>query len=53
LAATVGDRDVRRLHWLTAELGDRLSDQAVITTGRYAYRRPDGVAVVAFGLLGA
>ncbi|MDO5067765.1 MAG: DUF4143 domain-containing protein [Propionibacteriaceae bacterium] len=45
------DRDVRHLHWLGNQLGDRLADKVVVTTGEYAYRRDDGVAVVPLGLL--
>ena len=41
------DADVRYLHWL----GDRIGDKVVITTGEYAYRRDDGVAVIPLGLL--
>lgn len=52
LAATVNDHDVRHLHWLRQQIGDRLSDRVVITTGEDAYRRPDGVAVIPFALLG-
>jgi len=52
LAATVSDRDVRHLNWLGTQLGDRLVDRVVVTTGQYAYRRTDGVAVVPLALLG-
>lgn len=52
LAATVSDHDVRHLHWLQNQIGSRLSDRVVITTGEFAYRRPDGVAVVPLALLG-
>ncbi|GMA22652.1 ATPase AAA [Luteimicrobium album] len=52
LAATPDDRDVRHLHWLGERLGDDLVDKVVLTTGRQAYRRPDGVAVVPLALLG-
>lgn len=52
LADTATDRDVRHLHWLKDQIGDRLVDMIVITTGPYAYRRRDGVAVVPFALLG-
>lgn len=52
LAGTVDDRDVRHLHWLRERLGDDLLDAVVVTTGRYAYRRPDGIAVVPAALLG-
>ncbi len=51
LAATISDKDVRHLHWLQEQLGDRLADQVVVTTGEFAYRRPDGVAVVPLALL--
>lgn len=52
LGATVTDRDVRDLNWLHDQIGDRLADRVVITSGEYAYRRPDGVAVVPLALLG-
>jgi len=52
LAATPDDHDVRSLLWLKQRLGDRLADMAVVTTGRHAYRRRDGVAVIPAALLG-
>lgn len=52
LAATVDDSDVRHLHWFRRELGDDLLDAVVVTTGPYAYRRPDGIAAVSAALLG-
>ncbi|MEV1129283.1 DUF4143 domain-containing protein [Agromyces sp. NPDC049794] len=52
LAATVDDRDVRHLTWLHDRLGDRVIDRIVVTTGEFAYRRKDGVAVVPLALLG-
>jgi uncharacterized protein len=52
LSETVSDKDVRHLNWLQAQIGDRLADRVVITTGEHAYRRPDGVAVVPLALLG-
>lgn len=52
LAATVSDHDVRHLNWLQQQIGDRLVDRVVVTTGEHAYRRPDGVAVVPLSLLG-
>lgn len=52
LAATVTDRDVRHLNWLHQQIGGRLSDRVIITTGEDAYRRRDGVAVVPLALLG-
>ncbi|MCL2090971.1 MAG: DUF4143 domain-containing protein [Micrococcales bacterium] len=52
LAGTVSGHAVRHLHWLGDQLGDRLVDKVVITTGEQAYRRPDGVAIVPLALLG-
>lgn len=52
LSATVDDTDVRHLTWLAGKLGDDLVDRVVVTTGEFAYRRPDGVAVVPLALLG-
>lgn len=52
LAADVTDHDARHLLWLKQQLGDRLLDSVVVTTGRHAYRRADGVAVVPAALLG-
>jgi uncharacterized protein len=46
------DRDVRHLRWLKREIGDRLLDSVVVTSGPAAYRRPDGIAVVPAALLG-
>lgn len=52
LSPVVRDADVRHLLWLRERLGDRLLDAVVVTTGREAYRRTDGVAVVPAVLLG-
>ncbi len=52
LSQTVDDKDVRHLNWLHDQIGDRLADRVVITTGEHAFRRPDGVAVVPLALLG-
>ena len=52
LASTVTDADVRHLSWLHGQLGDDLIDSIVVTTGRYAYRRPDGIGVIPAALLG-
>lgn len=52
LAAAPGDSDVRHLHWVKERLGDDVLDMVVISTGTYAYRRDDGVAVVPAALLG-
>lgn len=52
LASAIDDDDVRHLHWLEEQIGDRLLDKAVLCTGPVAYRRPDGVAVIPLALLG-
>lgn len=52
LSETATDHDVRHLNWLDDQLGDRLADKVLINTGDFAYRRPDGVAVVPLALLG-
>lgn len=52
LANTVDDHDVTHLNWLHQQIGDRLVDRIVLYTGRFAYRRPDGVAAIPLALLG-
>lgn len=52
LAESLDDLDVRHLNWLNVQMGADLIDRVVITTGKDAYRRPDGVAVVPLALLG-
>jgi len=52
LSPVVRDDDVQHLLWLRERLGERLLDAIVVTTGREAYRRTDGVAVVPAALLG-
>lgn len=52
LASSIGDRDVKHLAWLKRQLGDRVLDSIVVSTGPTAYRRPDGIGVVPLGLLG-
>lgn len=52
LSNAVNDHDVKHLNWLHQQIGDRLVDRMVIYTGRFAYRRPDGVAAVPLALLG-
>ena len=52
LATVLDDRDVGHLHWLARQVGRDLLDAVVVTTGSYAYRRPDGIAVVPAALLG-
>ncbi|WP_066584348.1 ATP-binding protein [Cellulomonas timonensis] len=52
LAESPDSHDVRHLLWLKDRLGDSLVDMVVLTTGKHAYRRKDGVAVVPLALLG-
>ena len=52
LAASVTDEDVRHLVWLRQRLGSDLLDAVVVTAGREAYRRRDGIGVVPGVLLG-
>jgi predicted AAA+ superfamily ATPase len=52
LSAVATDADVRHLRWLSDQLGADLLDAVVVTTGREAFRRPDGIAVVPAALLG-
>jgi uncharacterized protein len=52
LSPVVTDNDVRHLVWLQDRLGPTLLDAIVITTGKHAYRRPDGIAVIPAALLG-
>lgn len=52
LSASVDEQDVTHLHWLRRQLGDDLIDAAVIYTGRYAYRRGDGILVIPAAVLG-
>ncbi|RLA59596.1 MAG: AAA family ATPase [Gammaproteobacteria bacterium] len=52
LSETIKDNDVKNLLWLKKQIGEDLLDAVVINTGKRAYRRPDGVAVVPAGLVG-
>lgn len=52
LSDTIGDSDVRHLHWLRQQLGERLIESVVLYPGPRAYRRKDGVAVIPLALLG-
>jgi uncharacterized protein len=52
LGGTPDAADCKHLKWLAGELGDDVLDMVVLTTGRAAYRRPDGIAVVPAALLG-
>lgn len=46
------DSDVRHFHWLRHQIGDMTAQAAVLFTGPYAYRRPEGTAVIPASLLG-
>jgi predicted AAA+ superfamily ATPase len=52
LAAVPRDESFRHLKWLEKEIGEDLLDALVITTGKTAYRRADGIGVVPLALLG-
>jgi len=52
LSSRVDADDVKHLKWLRDKLGDRLTDAIVITVGKTAYRRSDGIGVVPFSCLG-
>lgn len=52
LKSVIKDRDVRHLQWLRDQIGSRMLDAAVLSTGRQAYRRADGVGVIPAALLG-
>lgn len=52
LAEVPHDDAVKHLNWLQETIGDDLLDRVVISTGKEAYRRADGVAVVPAALLG-
>jgi predicted AAA+ superfamily ATPase len=52
LAQSVDAEAVRHLRWLAEKIGDDLLDAVVITTGKEAYRRADGIAVVPAAALG-
>lgn len=52
LGATPRHVETKHLTWLAGQLGADLLDAVVVTTGRDAYRREDGIAVVPAALLG-
>ena len=53
MGAHVDDADVRHLRWLRERLPHDVVDLVVLTTGRQAFRRPDGIGVVPLALLAA
>ena len=52
MRGSVSDHDVRHLRWLRHAIGSDLLEAAVVTTGPYAYRCQDGIAVIPAALLG-
>lgn len=52
LTSAPGDDDVRQLQWIRERLGEDLLDAVLVTTGKQAYRRKDGIAMVPAALLG-
>ena len=52
LKSVIKDNDVRHLQWLRDQIGSRMLDAAVLSTGRHAYRRADGIGVIPAALLG-
>ncbi|RGE20700.1 hypothetical protein D1J51_08180 [Leucobacter sp. wl10] len=53
LSAHIDDRHVKHLKWFRGQLGDRVADLVVIYSGKEAYRRAYGIAVIPLALLGA
>jgi predicted AAA+ superfamily ATPase len=52
LSGTVDSNDVRHLLWLRNQRAVDCIDTVIVNTGREAYRRKDGVAVIPLALLG-
>ncbi|MCY4133647.1 MAG: DUF4143 domain-containing protein [bacterium] len=52
LTAAPDSGDTAQLRWLRDKLGPRLADSVQVTTGPYAYRDQDGIAIVPAALLG-
>ncbi len=52
LSSSIDTKHVKHLNWLQQTPGDRVLDRLVVHTGPLAYRRPDGVGVVAPSLVG-
>lgn len=51
LSETIDSKDVRHLKWLQEKLGEDLVDSIVVNTGKHAYRRKDGIAIIPAALL--
>jgi len=52
LSEVVRPADVRNLNWLDENTNGLVLDKILLNTGKRAYRRPDGVAVIPLALLG-
>ena len=52
LSDSVRPSDVASLNWLEENANALVLDKVLLNTGRRAYRRPDGVAVIPLALLG-
>ena len=52
LTAVSRREDTRHLRWFVEQMGPRVADAVLVTTGRYAYRDRHGIAVVPAALLG-
>jgi predicted AAA+ superfamily ATPase len=53
MTQVVDESDVKNLLWLKTNMGNKLTDAMILTTGPAAYRLPNGIAVVPAALLGA
>ena len=51
-AGAVDDGDTKHLQWLRKQMGQRLIDSIIVTTGTAAYRRRDGIGIVPLALIG-
>jgi predicted AAA+ superfamily ATPase len=49
----IDENDVKELKWFKEKMGHKFSEAIVLTTGDFAYRREDGIAVIPFALFGA
>ena len=52
LAGWIEDQDVKHLKWLRQHMEKDVVDLVILYSGKYAYRREDGIAVVPLALLG-
>lgn len=52
LSADYRDSDLKHLKWFRDQLKDDVVDTIVVTSGEWAYRRHDGIAVIPLALLG-